>query len=156
MNRAILILVAGIFPLLVLSATAHAMPSLEEARKAAAEESDFFKHVLDTRRSAGDRYQAMREERLEAINRAAAREVGPSEQVPGWKLSEAPLGPPAEEEEGSGGLYILLLVGAGVFLSLVLRVVAPFLYHRGPKHGRSGEPMTIKLKPREERQLRRI
>ena len=52
-------------------------------------------------------------------------------------------------------LLIALVVGAGAILSLVLRVFGPVLFDRKPKDLRVGEPMTIQLKPRAERHLKR-
>ncbi len=97
----------------------------------------------------------MRGERLEKLNRSAARDAGQSNRVPGWKLTSRKETPLREEPSDTKGLYILLLVGVGVVLSLALRVFAPFLFDRGPKRVRSGEPMTLRLKPREERKLHR-
>jgi len=157
-TRASLIIVFGLFLAVLPIEPAGAMPAGEETEAAPGEpdsKADLYRKVLETRSTAGERYQAMREERLESMNRSAARGAGRTSRVPGWKLASPKSAPPREDPTDTKGLYLLLLVGAGVILSLALRVFAPFLYDRKSKHTRAGEPMILKLKPREERKLHR-
>ena len=143
---------------LLAASPARAMPAGEDGAPAAdgaAAEEAFYEKVLETRRTAGERYRAMRKERLKKLNQNATRGVGHTDRVPGWKLEQTQQLAPVEEPSDTKGLYILLIVGAGVILSLALRVFAPFLYDRKPRAARVGEPMTVKLKPREERKFGR-
>lgn len=158
MNRTTLIALLGLGLVAFLPGPAHAMPAGEQPEGAADEkiaEPDLFQHVVDKRRSAREQYETMQAERLEKLNRAAARETDRTDQVPGWNLAspKAAAAPVPEDPTDTKGLYILLLVGAGIVLSLALRILAPFLFDRKPKQMRAGEPMTIKLRPREERRI---
>ncbi len=116
---------------------------------------DFFNRVVEKHRTAKEEYRAMREKRLKALNRIAARDAAPSDRVPGWKEQSRPVPVPADDPTDTKGLYLLLIVGGGVILSLTLRLLTPWLFDRKPPGFRAGEPMIIKLKPREERRLGR-
>jgi len=153
-----LILLPGLLSVLLFSAAAGAMPAGEGSGQpdaAASNRDALYEQVLKTRRSAHDSYRTSRENRLQELNLGAARGVGRSDRIPGWKLRRESTSAPAEQEDETGGIYILLAVGAGVILLLVLKVFAPFLFDRRPKRPLVGEPMTIQLKPRAERHLRR-
>ena len=139
--------------LLLLAGSAPAAPPNEEqVPPPGGDRDELYQAVVETRRSAMERYRVVREERRKALAEAAVRATGSNDQVPGWDLeSPKPAEAAPEQEEEKSGAWIVWLAGAGVILSLAARIRLPYLYQKRRRGPPSGEPMTIKLRPRSDR-----
>jgi len=187
--------------LLILAMLAAPLPALaaidkKKAAAAAGEKADPTprRGVVAERAKAQREYVEMRENRREALLAAARRTSGggASVGVPGWRgkdgsssrLVEAAIPAGLDEETGTevasepgeelpgGQSFYLLLVAAGVFLSLALRFLRPDWFyalrlrnvgqmwrairerHRAETEEMERGPITMTLRPRKERRLK--
>jgi hypothetical protein len=154
--------------------------------------------LIEERERMREEYRELREKRLRALKAAVEETSGDPTggQVPGWKSESTGRGPAARRTGGTGGTLggpgsvesgtesgdpaaaapvedsdhtVLVVIGGGILLGLLLRVLRPSWFLNGflpfafrrrvrrrepaPKPGKH-EPMTLTLKPRDERTFR--
>jgi hypothetical protein len=156
------LILAGLLILTPLLSTgaALALPSVDdEAAGADPKQSEFVKTVLETRRTAKTRYAELREKRREALVEYARDNRAERDCMPGWDLEGAADRMPEATPKKTVFQQSLFMIFAGLIAvaSLLLRVLMPQLFSRRPPPPiQAGDgPMTVTLRPREERRIGR-